>query len=399
MDRRVLLGAAGIAGIAGVAAFSKLAGAGPLAPPAGPVTSSGKTLTEVEPRVAINAVNTPGNALAQFRIAAPGSYYLTGNIVGEAGKSAIEIASSNVSIDLMGFEVRGTPGALSGILLAAPAGNIAIRNGAVSGFPQSGVQLFDPHRAEGCIVESISASGNGGMGIGAGINAVVRACQALGNGDTGFAAGNNSSIEGCVAQVNTGRGFLVGLTTTIRGCSALENLADGFSLNGDGLATDCIARGNSGEGFQLNNSSAFHCAANQNGASGFFGEQACAITACTAAFNGQHGVRAEGGCVVTDNYCRSNGGPSAGAGIYIAGDDTRVEGNYCAGNHFGVRVTTAGNLILRNACSGSVVNYELVAGNRYGPIVNITAGGAAAAGGNSAVSTLTSTDPWANFAH
>lgn len=396
IDRRVLLGAAGIAG---VAAFSKLACAGPLAPPAGPVASTGKTLIEVEPRIAINAVNTPGDAAAQFRITAPGSYYLTGNIDGVAGKSAIVIASGDVAIDLMGFAVRGAPGALSGVLLAGPFANISIRNGTVSGFTESGVQLFEPNRAEGCLIEGVSASGNGGMGIGAGVNAVVRACQTFANGDTGFAAGNNSSIEGCVAYGNTGRGFLVGLTTTLRGCSALENLSDGFSINGDGLVTDCIARGNVGEGFQLNNSSAAHCAANQNGASGFFGDQVCAITSCTAAFNLQHGVRAEGGGVVTDNYCRSNGGPSAGAGIYVAGEDTRVEGNYCAGNHYGVRVTTPGNLILRNACSGSVTNFEIVAGNRYGPIINITAATTPAASGNSAPSQMASTDPWANFAH
>ena len=396
MDRRVLLGAAGIAG---VAAFSKLAAAGPLAPPAGPVTSTGKTLTEVEPRIAINAVNTPGDGTAQFRITAPGSYYLTGNIDGVAGKSAIVIASSDVAIDLMGFAVRGVPGALSGILLAASFANIAIRNGTVRGFPGSGVQLFEPHRAEGCLIEGVFASGNGGMGIGAGVNAVVRACQTFANGDNGFAAGNNSSIEGCVAYGNKGRGFLVGLSNSLRGCSALENFADGFSINGDGIATDCIARGNGVEGFQLNNSSAFGCAANQNGASGFFGDQACVIHGCVATFNAQHGVRAEGGGVVTDNYCRGNGGPSAGAGVYVVGEDTRVEGNHCTGNHYGVRVVSAGNLILRNACSGSVTNFDIVAGNRYGPIVNITAGGAAAASGNAAVSTLTSTDPWANFAH
>ena len=35
--------------------------AGPLDPPVGPITPTFKTLTEVEPRIAINATNTPGD--------------------------------------------------------------------------------------------------------------------------------------------------------------------------------------------------------------------------------------------------------------------------------------------------------------------------------------------------
>ncbi|HRJ49802.1 MAG TPA: hypothetical protein PKU91_04680, partial [Phycisphaerales bacterium] len=81
--------------------------AGPLDPPAGPVAGTYKTLTEVEPRIAINAVNTPGGANSLFRITQPGSYYLTGNITGVIGKHGIEIAASGVTIDLMGFDLQG----------------------------------------------------------------------------------------------------------------------------------------------------------------------------------------------------------------------------------------------------------------------------------------------------
>jgi hypothetical protein len=54
--------------------------AGPLTPPAGPVTSTYKPLSDVEPRIAINAVNTPGDSSSVFLITQPGSYYLTGNV-------------------------------------------------------------------------------------------------------------------------------------------------------------------------------------------------------------------------------------------------------------------------------------------------------------------------------
>jgi hypothetical protein len=44
-------------------------------------------------------------------------------------------------------------------------------------------------------------------------------------------------------------------------------------------------------------------------------------------------------------------------------------------------------------------NYNIVAGNRYGPIIDITSNATIPGLGNSAVSTLATTDPWANFVY
>ena len=52
-----------------------------------------------------------------------------------------------------------------------------------------------------------------------------------------------------------------------------------------------------------------------------------------------------------------------------------------------------------NSASGNTINYDIVINNRYGPIINITASGTAAVSGSSAVSTVATTDPWANFAY
>jgi hypothetical protein len=46
--------------------------AGPLTPPAGPIAATMKTISEVEPRTAINAVNTPGDANSLYKITQPG---------------------------------------------------------------------------------------------------------------------------------------------------------------------------------------------------------------------------------------------------------------------------------------------------------------------------------------
>ena len=56
--------------------------AGDLDPPVGPVAPT----PGPEPRTPVNATNTPGDATSVYRITAPGSYYLTGNLAGVAGK-------------------------------------------------------------------------------------------------------------------------------------------------------------------------------------------------------------------------------------------------------------------------------------------------------------------------
>jgi hypothetical protein len=66
-----------------------------------------KTLDQVEARIPIDATRTPGDASATFRITAPGSYYLTGNITGQSGKVGILVLANDVTIDLNGFSLIG----------------------------------------------------------------------------------------------------------------------------------------------------------------------------------------------------------------------------------------------------------------------------------------------------
>jgi len=88
-----------------VALGSVVSMAGDLNPPAGPIVPTMKPLDQVEPRVVISTANTPGDADSLFRITQPGSYYLTGNVAGVAGKSGIEVAAADVTIDRIGDAV------------------------------------------------------------------------------------------------------------------------------------------------------------------------------------------------------------------------------------------------------------------------------------------------------
>src|SRR6185295_11021300 len=148
----------------GLIVFS--AWAGPLNPPGGPVTSTNKTLTEVEPRIAINATNTPGDADSVFRIAGAGSYYLAGNVTGVSGKAGIEIASNDVTVDLMGFELLGVAGSLAGVRTPAAVSGLTIRNGSIRSWPTGGIAASAV--SSSVIVEGVTATGNTGAGIACG---------------------------------------------------------------------------------------------------------------------------------------------------------------------------------------------------------------------------------------
>ena len=77
MNHKHLGGATGVIALGFVFV---LAAWGPLDPPDGPITPTYKTLTEVEPRIPLNAETAPGDADYLFNIPKSGSYYLTGNI-------------------------------------------------------------------------------------------------------------------------------------------------------------------------------------------------------------------------------------------------------------------------------------------------------------------------------
>lgn len=334
--------------------------AGDLDPPAGPITSTMKTLTEVEPRIAINATNTPGGADSLFKITTPGSYYLTGNIQGVADKHGIEIVASGVTLDLMGFDVVGAGGTgfFDGVSATVfPLTNIAVVNGSVRSWGDEGIDLASSSPIN-CCVEAVLASGNAGNGIFVGVGTTVTNCSASDNAGTGIFATAGCTVSNCTAFRNTGAGIGATGGSTVSNCTAYLNTGSGISITG--------------------------------AASG------CTVADCTARQNTLDGIVCTSSCVIRGNTC-SNNGVAAGAGIHATGADNRIEGNNCTGpSARGIDVDASGNFITRNTCSGNTTNWDVVAGNII-LVVNATL--APAVTGNSGGVAPGSTDPNANFSY
>lgn len=372
-----------LAGLGGLAAGAMLAGAraahaGPLDPPAGPVTSTGKTLTEIEPRTPINSTNTPGDANSIYKITAPGSYYLAGNLMGVSGRHGIEIDSDDVSIDLCGFNVEGVPGSLDGINVTSRRDRLSICNGIVHRWGGSGIHIAPIGQGDGSRVERIISRGNTLHGIVVGVSSVVRDCEAISNGGQGFSGAFASLFSGSIAYGNVQGGFTLSQGSTATGCSAMSN-------NGHGFLTTLTAL-------------MAHCAAGNNGGPGFSMSSGGTIVECESTFNTGDGILLGDSSSVRGCRSSSNGTGSMGAGIHATGRDNHIEGNNCTGNVRGFDIDSGGNFIARNTCSGNTtVNWDIASGNTILIVAAATTGGAVF--GNSGGTPPGSTDPNANFTY
>jgi parallel beta-helix repeat protein len=397
--------------------------AGPLTPPA-TISSTYKTLTEVEPRICINSTNTPGGPTSVYLITQPGSYYLSENLAGAVGKHGIEINSSGVTIDLNGFDLVGVPamGAFAGVkTVGAGLVNISVFNGSVRGWGGGGVDL-GASSASNSRVERVRASGNVGNGIFAGSDSQVVDCSSYANSGAGIRVRNSSRVFGCTAYNNTvggiyseiggtisncavwlnsnGNGINANENSTVVNCTAYQNVSFGIAIGHSSTASGCSAYSNTagfaaGSASRITGCSAFANA--QTGIAVVSSSTGCTITDSTAQQNGTDGINVTSGCTVRGNTCVSNGnGAGNGAGIHATGDDNRIEGNNCTLADRGIDVDAPGNFIARNTCSGNTVNWDVVAGNA---ILVVSAATAAAVTGNAGGTPVGPADPNVNFTY
>lgn len=124
---------------------------------------------------------------------------------------------------------------------------------------------------------------------------------------------------------------------------------------------------------------------------------ACLVTNCVVRLNAAGaGIRAGDLCYILNNVSDSNGtGISMGSG-------NRIESNNCSSNTGAGFLVPSGytnNMLVRNSARTNDPNYNIAAGNRYGPISNITPANTGAAYGDAAPATIVTSHPWANFAY
>lgn len=357
--------------------------AGPLQPPAGPVTPTGKTLTEVEPRIAINSTNTPGDLNCLYRINSPGSYYFTQDEAGVLGKWGIFIAANDVTIDLNGFTFRAGASNRSAITYAPGITSVrtTIKNGTLTGWTLGCISLNTGSGAGlQSIIENVRIASITGRGIDVGEHSIIRHCN-IDSTTTESIFAFASLIESCVIRSSGSTAIQASGRSLVRDCR-VTNSVTGISVSTGSIVRDCLAASNSGNGFSVSGGSS--------------------IIGCTAVDNVGDGIVLGTASLALNNVCQGNGaGAGIGAGIrtFSSTVDCRIEGNTLTGNDRGLNIEGPGNIIIRNVASGNTtVNWQIAAGNAVAPIVSASTN-AAAISGNTYAGPLGSTDPHANFTY
>lgn len=331
---------------ASIWSLSCFAIAGSLVPPGAPGPTM-KTLTEVEPRIAIHSADLP------LVISQPGSYYLAENIkvqpTDPVTTAAISIESDHVTIDLNGFALAGSnTNGTSGIVANGTMANLTVKNGYVASWEEYGIfmDVRDVH------IKNVTANQNHGYAMWLTAGRVVNcvACENLA-GIYFYTSTTNPVARPCVMDrctvISNGEtGVYSRIPIKITNTNSSHNFGNGMSLYGPRSVVE-------------------NCVANFNSASG--------IMLTSDAVNGS----------VSGNTCNDNDE----TGIVIIGKGTRTENNHAANNQgYGIKVDQRSMVFKNTAYDNDIANYSLVSEAVAGPIVTTTTGGI-----------VDSDHPWANF--
>lgn len=309
--------------------------AGNLEPSAAPASTM-KTLEQVQPRTPINDTTTPGDSSCIYEITRSGSYYLTGNVAGQSGKSGITVAANNVTLDLCGFTIEGVSGSYYGIRPSGSVSNIVIKNGIVKSFGYGGVSTYyydyySPGYMLCTRIEDIIVSDNGGFGIRGGYGGIVRNCIARDNEGHGILTTNNGGVlEGCTAVSNDSNGFGIYEGTTMKNCSSIDNTGVGIYCGNSGhCIIGCNVYSNDGGGIYASGTT---------------------VRDCQISSNSTYGVKISFTCMIEGNNISSNSSDGI-AGVNISGNGrSRITNNNISSNSgYGISLTNnPGNFIYKN---------------------------------------------------
>ncbi|MEL6330085.1 MAG: right-handed parallel beta-helix repeat-containing protein [Planctomycetota bacterium] len=290
---------------------------GPINPPAGVVGDTGPDLSQIDGRTPLSAQNTPGDFDSVFRISRPGSYYLTADLTVPAGDRGIEIAISEVSIDLNGYTIRGLNGSLEAIGVVGSGDRVRVSGGTVRG-TAGGMFLRSDFVVEDMIIEAMQGDGVRGTFLG-----IVRSCRF---DDIDGADAHGVSVN-CCAEV-VGCRFASSTTTAamIEGTQNVNVQGCWFNnLRGPAIqvSNECIVAGNSVEftSFSLPASSAVVIVANR--------------------------------AMVRGNSIEANSNTNTSVnGILATGTQNRIEDNHITGGR--IQSTGSDNVIIGNTMDTAI---------------------------------------------
>ncbi len=297
---------------------------------AAPLASPAPAAPTNDPRTPINALNTPGDADSVFRIDASGSYYLEANLLGEAGKSGIEIDAPDVRIDLMGFRLIGAASSLAAIVAEAGTEGLSIRNGAIAHWEGGGLMLGSTqgarihgltirnvnvgiHTAGSAQVEACSVTDSVGHGINVGGGSLVSGCRVVGSGMEGIVAFPRSRVLDCVVLESAGAGILLGSHSSAQRCSVHLCLV-GISGASGATVSECTVAQSQQGGVIVQTGTVRDCALSFNGGHGIEAGPSSRIVGNVIESSTGDGIRTEGGAHVEGNHVRYH---QAGVGIRV----------------------------------------------------------------------------------
>lgn len=310
-----------------------------------------KTLVEVQPRVAINATNTPTDANNEYVISVPGSYYLTDNLV--VNKSVgLHVTSSEVTIDLSGFRISGASGTGTGILIDPASRGCVVKHGSLSLF-KTGVEadgsragtfrqitvtscnLVGLRSGEGWRLEECTAYDNAGTGIATAASCQISNCTAVNNQNTGFYAAGGTAFSHCTSNYNTGGiSFDAGNGCTLTNCTAVGNSsseAAAIRVGGGSTIVNCTLNNNRSSsvasygifaafgskviGSTVQSTVSMNGSTNSSTGVGIHVASNGTIKDCVVQFSTGDGIQVPSYGVVTGCVVDNNGNASAGSGI------------------------------------------------------------------------------------
>ena len=349
--------------------FKSLALAGDINPPPGPIGPTMKTLNEVEPRTVLLLPSGGGAAAAAasaITISVPGSYVLGVSLTATTAAPGIVIAASNVTLNLNGMVLDGSNVGTDGIIVQGVQTNIAIFNGGLTRWTESGV---DASSAFGSQFWDLRITDFGSAP----------------SADDGLHAGGSATVSRCVVSTST-----------------LAVADDGIHMGPSGVLSNCTVNGSYRGIYVENGSTVTDCSVSFTLAGGIVAGVASTIRNCTVSLSaGGTGpifgaIEVGSDCYVVANTC-STAFFVGGSGIVVSGTGNRIEQNNVIARDghpmaFGIDVRGTSNLILKNSVTGSGTHYNIGPNNSFGPIVNV------AGVGN--ISILVGTaHPWANFSY